>query len=162
MTNYIRWLLFSCLFILAARIDAQKIVKKINKKISPDIVRSDMMYLASDQLQGRKTGEPGNQAAAAYIAEVFRNSGVKIVPGMSDYFQSIPFQKYIPAHTGTMNMAGIQFSVGNNLVILDGGSINQKIEAVYADFGWIDQATQRNAALPECIKRNELVVPPFR
>ena len=144
MTNYGRWLLFSCLFFISVSGEAQKIVKKINKKISPEVVRADMMYLASDQLKGRKTGEQGNQNAAEYIADAFRKTGVKEVPGMTGYFQSIPFQKFIPPQNGTLNMLGAQLTVGNNLVILDGGSIQQKADAVYADYGWIDVATNRN------------------
>ncbi len=144
MTNYIRWILLFSLFFSALSGEAQKIVNKINKKILPEIVRADMMYLASDQLKGRKTGEAGNQDAAAYIADAFRAAGVKVVPGMANYFQAIPFQKFIPPQSGTMNLLGAQYSVGNNLVILDGGSIQQKGEAIYADYGWIDETTNRN------------------
>lgn len=144
MTNYIRWTILFSLFILSFTGQSQKIVNKINKKIGLELVRADMMYLASDELKGRKTGEAGNQAAATYIANVFRTSGLKLAPGMNSYYQSIPFQKFIPPHDGTLNMMGAQYQVGNNLVILDGGTTQQKVEAVYADYGWIDEAQKRN------------------
>ena len=75
---------------------AQKVIKKINSSVNQDKIYTDMMYLASDALKGRKTGEPGNQQAANYIADQFKKAGVKTIPGMNGYFQPIPFVKYVP------------------------------------------------------------------
>ena len=40
-------------------------------------VEAHTRFLASDELQGRRTGEPGNAVAARYIAEQFRLLGLK-------------------------------------------------------------------------------------
>src|SRR5512142_1434459 len=40
-------------------------------------VAGDIDYLASDALAGRKTGSPGNDSAAAYLAREFRRLGLR-------------------------------------------------------------------------------------
>ena len=69
-----------------------------------DRLRADISYLASDQLQGRRTGTPGANIAAEYIAKQFsriglRRSNGRDLPGMSHfeadsptrYFQEFPY-----------------------------------------------------------------------
>jgi aminopeptidase YwaD len=47
-------------------------------------IRADIVYLASDALEGRATGTPGNDSAAAYLAREYTRLGLtKIVRGMS-------------------------------------------------------------------------------
>ena len=51
---------------------------------------SDIRFLASDELQGRRAGEPSAEVAARYIAEQFRAAGVQPVPDAEDgYFQTV-------------------------------------------------------------------------
>ncbi|HEV2388795.1 MAG TPA: M28 family metallopeptidase [Candidatus Acidoferrales bacterium] len=47
-------------------------------------------YLASNDLQGRGTGTPGFQKAAAYVAAQFKNAGLEPA-GLSGYFQPVDF-----------------------------------------------------------------------
>lgn len=120
----------------------QTLIKGLNKLITHQNVHRDMMYLASDALQGRKTGEAGNQLAAHYIAEQLEKAGVQHLPGMKDFFQSIPLVKYAPAKEGKLTINDIPFEVNNNMVILDGGESNvNDAEAIFVDFGWIDTTT---------------------
>lgn len=44
-------------------------------------------YLASDQLEGRRIGTPGIALAGDYVADQFRQFGLRPLPGQSDYFQ---------------------------------------------------------------------------
>src|SRR5689334_8918063 len=39
-------------------------------------LRADISYLAGDRLEGRRTGTPGNDSAAAYIARRFAKLGL--------------------------------------------------------------------------------------
>jgi len=48
-------------------------------------LRSDITYLAGDQLEGRRTGTPGNDSAAAYIARRF--AALSLRPLGGDYAQ---------------------------------------------------------------------------
>src|SRR5512132_3700170 len=40
-------------------------------------INADIAYLASDRLEGRGTGTPGNDSAAAYIARRFASLGLR-------------------------------------------------------------------------------------
>lgn len=54
-------------------------------------LRRDVAYLASDALEGRGTGTPGNDSAAAYIARRFRSLGLTAsVPGFFQKFDARP------------------------------------------------------------------------
>src|SRR5688572_21053224 len=49
----------------------------------------DIAYLASDQLEGRLTGTPGNDSAAAYLARRYKTLGlVAPFPGYLQPFRS--------------------------------------------------------------------------
>ena len=56
-------------------------------------LRKHVAYLADDRLAGRMTGEPGYDAAAAYVAEQLGAMGV--TPAGSDgWFQPVPLRSY--------------------------------------------------------------------
>jgi hypothetical protein len=54
---------------------------KTNKKKleTIDRLKKDISYLASDELQGRQTGSPGELASAKHIAAEFEKSGLKLL-----------------------------------------------------------------------------------
>jgi aminopeptidase YwaD len=47
------------------------------QSLSPESIRAEITYLASDPLRGRLSGEPGNEMAARYIAQEFARDGLK-------------------------------------------------------------------------------------
>ncbi|GHT29574.1 aminopeptidase [Bacteroidia bacterium] len=61
--------------------------------ITKQSVEAQLAFLASDALQGRKTGTQGGLVAAEYIKATLKDIGVK--PFFNDYFQS--FEAYAPA-----------------------------------------------------------------
>ena len=119
-------------------------------------LRADVTYLASDKLEGRRTGTPGAAAAAEYIAGEFKRLGLK--PGASDagllardkqtpYIQRFPFiagvrlgpqnSMRLSVPTSSSNEAEMQFRVGEEWMPL-GFSLNgqvEKGEAVFAGYG---------------------------
>ena len=50
-------------------------------------LRSDVTFLADDAQEGRAPGTKGIEAAAQYIANIFKGAGLKPAPGAPDYFQ---------------------------------------------------------------------------
>jgi Peptidase family M28/PA domain/PDZ domain len=50
-------------------------------------LKADLSYLADDAREGRAPGTKGIEAAAAYIATVFRDAGLKPAAGADGYFQ---------------------------------------------------------------------------
>ena len=86
--------------------------------ISADSLRTDLKYLASDELEGRSTPSRGLDLAADYIAAQFKRAGLEPAAG-GTYFQTASleefgaqaarFQKSLPpdAPTTMRNVAGI-------------------------------------------------------
>jgi Zn-dependent M28 family amino/carboxypeptidase len=60
-------------------------------RFSADAIRAHVTFLADDLLAGRKTGTPGHEIAARYVAAQFNAYGLK--PGGTDgWYQRITFQ----------------------------------------------------------------------
>src|SRR4029079_15707595 len=60
--------------------------------LRPDaiLIRRDIAYLASDALEGRLTGTPGNDMAAAYIAQRYKSLGLTtLTPGYLQRFDAL-------------------------------------------------------------------------
>jgi len=68
--------------------------------LHPDstLIRRDIAYLASDKLEGRLTGTPGNDSAAAYIARRYKLLG--LTPLTPDYLQQFEALSAEDAHAG--------------------------------------------------------------
>lgn len=61
--------------------------------IEEHALQTHFTYLASDDLEGRMTGEPGYDKAAAYVALQFEQMG--LVPGGTDgWYQQVPLAAY--------------------------------------------------------------------
>lgn len=102
-------------------------------------VTTHLRFLASDELQGRRTGEPGNRAAARYIAEQFRAMGLQTPPNQTDYLQPVLLQAVKPASFGVLISGRDSLLVGNQFVVMAGGKTNQMAETVYVGYGLTDE-----------------------
>ena len=58
-------------------------------KVDPALYWNDVKYLASPELKGRATGSPELEIAARFIADKYRDFGIKPADG-KDYLQSFP------------------------------------------------------------------------
>lgn len=75
-------------------------------------LRKHVAYLASDKLEGRRTGEPGAAAAAAYVADMFAKfhlkPGAASKNGKPNYLQAFPGKSASPDKPVTgYNVIGI-------------------------------------------------------
>jgi len=62
------------------------------------VIRQDIEYLASDKLEGRLAGTPGNDSAAAYLARCYRSLGLtELLPGYLQPFDALSAED---AHAG--------------------------------------------------------------
>jgi aminopeptidase YwaD len=57
----------------------QAVAQKYNPEITIKELKEDIGYLASDELKGRKSGEPGDLMAAEYIRTKFINAGLTLM-----------------------------------------------------------------------------------
>ncbi len=72
--------------------------KKDSKtEIRPVSIEEDVVFLASDELEGRQTGTDGEKAAAEYIAKRFENLGLT-AKGTNGFFQTFSFKPQTDPH----------------------------------------------------------------
>lgn len=56
-------------------------------------LKAHLSILASDEYEGRETGERGNDLAASYIASEFKKMGLPAIGVENSYFQNVSFNK---------------------------------------------------------------------
>lgn len=69
--------------------DTSSGVESYARRITEPSLKEKVSILASDSLEGRETGKPGQHKAAAYIRAHFENIGLT-GPVNNDYFQPVP------------------------------------------------------------------------
>ncbi|TDB68779.1 M20/M25/M40 family metallo-hydrolase [Arundinibacter roseus] len=102
-----------------------------------------MRFLASDELQGRRTGEPGNLVAARYIAEQFRRLGLTPAPGQSGqsgYMQPVPLEKLGSVGEGMLIAGNDTLVQKKDWILMAGSTMNIDAPLAYAGFGLEDVA----------------------
>ncbi len=73
-------------------------VSPVDVRARPAALQSDIAYLASDALEGRLAGTPGNDTAAAFIAR--RYAALRLRAPLPGYFQSFDALSAEAAHLG--------------------------------------------------------------
>ncbi|GAB3890649.1 M28 family peptidase [Spirosoma agri] len=101
-------------------------------------VESHTRFLASDELMGRRTGEAGNRAAARYIAEQFRQLGLKTPPGQTDYLQPIELERTKAATNATLLVGKDTLKLGKELVVMAGEPTTLTGDVIYVGYGLTD------------------------
>ncbi|MET6990896.1 M28 family peptidase [Sediminicola arcticus] len=94
----------------------------------------DHLYTyASDEFEGRETGQPGQKKAVEYLRAQYQKMGIKAAQSNGDYFQTVPLQmSKLP--TGTISINGKAYPMGENFLTFSEakGSFN---EIVYVGYG---------------------------
>ena len=112
---------------------------------SPDAIRADMEFLASDDLEGREAGTPGFDLAADYVASEFAEIGLKPGGDNDTYFQTISFLRSVRAPEGRLMEVtntetgavvplteNVDYAMGNSL---SDTNVDVTGEAVFVGFG---------------------------
>ncbi|MEN8125808.1 MAG: M28 family metallopeptidase [Bacteroidota bacterium] len=81
-------------------------------EISPNDLKTNIYKLASDDFEGRRTGENGQKIAAKYIAEQYKKLGIKPPLGFENYFQKIP-QEFLKKHSNSSSENVVAYIRGN-------------------------------------------------
>ncbi|MBD2700182.1 M20/M25/M40 family metallo-hydrolase [Spirosoma sp. BT702] len=101
-------------------------------------VEAHTRFLASDELQGRRTGEPGNWVAARYIAERFRQLGLKpaiTTENQLGYFQRVELEKVKAATSASMLIGKDTLKLGKDLIVMAGEPTDVAGEVIYVGYG---------------------------
>jgi aminopeptidase YwaD len=88
MNKLQRSLFLTCFLVLTS---VSSLLSQSSPQITAAEIQKHVRFLASDQLEGRKAGTKGNEAAAQYIANEFKTYGLRPVGDRSTYFQSFEF-----------------------------------------------------------------------
>ena len=100
-----------------------------------------MLYVyASDEFEGRETGEPGQKKAVNYLRQQYKDMGIPSALPNNDYFQNVPLEKQkSPEISITLN--GKKYTNFKDF-ILTGGTSTASIAVdhiVYAGYGIEDK-----------------------
>jgi hypothetical protein len=133
--NLKRFTFFAALLLFTSAVAAQQSLEPSATKLQQHVT-----YLASDKLDGRRTGTAGANDAAHYIATEFARAG--LTPGVPNYLQTFPYVSGVnlgPQNVLTFNHSS--FRVGNEWVPL-AYSANAKVSGgmVFAGFGLTSSA----------------------
>lgn len=113
-------------------------IHDFNKSLTPDLLREHLYIFASDEFEGRGTGQPGIDTAAEYITNYYREHGVK--GGMPDggFYQEF--------HLRGQSNTGIETQIlkaenGDTSVVYRGRFSQNSFSAFYPEFGGEINAT---------------------
>ena len=75
--------------------------------ITADELKEALYVYASDEFEGRETGEPGQKKAVNFLKDHYVAQGIPSAMGNNDYFQEVP----LPGHEGSNNRSICQWKV---------------------------------------------------
>jgi len=97
----------------------------------------EMLYkFASDEFEGRETGEKGQKMAVEYLKNQYKTMGINTPLGSDDYFQEVPLEKQKIAEA-ELNVNGKSFnSFKDHIVLAISKSMDLSIDnIVYVGYG---------------------------
>lgn len=105
--------------------------------ITEDELKEHLYIYASDEFEGRETGQPGQKKAVAYIKKQYEAMGVNAVKSNGDYFQKVPLEiSKVP--TGTLTVNDNSFTVGEDVLTFSSASGSFE-EVIYVGYGIEDE-----------------------
>ena len=114
-------------------------VVNYGSSITQDELKEHLYIYASDEFEGRDTGNPGQKKAVDYIKKHYESLGIKpVIEG--NYFQNVPLN-LVKTPKVTITNNGKSFNYFEDFISL-GSTISTKISAseiVYAGFGIDDE-----------------------
>lgn len=101
-------------------------------------LKEHLYTYASDEFEGRETGQPGQKKAVEYLKAYYQKLGIPAAKKDGDYFQKVPLElSKLPS--GSVGVNGKDFPVGQHILTFSAVEGDYK-EIVYAGYG-IEQDT---------------------
>ncbi len=132
----VKWILLSALGIGSFMSEAQISERKL-LKYEPQL-RSDIEYLASDDLEGRLTGSEGELKSAEFIAARMKKLGLKPGGEQNSYFQKFEIITLrMTLDASRLELAGVNYPLFKEFfpVSMSSNEASINSEAVYVGFG---------------------------
>jgi len=109
-------------------------------------IKDTVNALAADEMQGRGTGQPGGDKAAAWIADRFAKLGLKPLGVNNSYLQPIKFREtqFLPQPAFTIGNQSLKF--GSDFFVMPpySGDENVKTQIYFIGYGVSFPALKRN------------------
>ncbi|MBU2997302.1 M28 family peptidase [Cellulophaga baltica] len=107
--------------------------KPFAETITEAELKEHLYIYASDEFEGRETGEPGQKKAVEYLAEQYKKLGIPAAQSNGAYLQKVPLEiSKVP--TGLIVINGKTFKNGENLLTFSAAT-GDYTEIIYAGFG---------------------------
>jgi len=101
-------------------------------------LKTHLYIYASDDYEGRETGQPGQKKAVAYLQSQYEKLGLPAAKTDGDYFQKVPLEvANLP--TGTITINEKSYQQGTDFVSFDASDIASS-ELIYVGYGIEDDA----------------------
>lgn len=87
----------------------EDLIRKYATFIDSVDLRNHLSVLASDSYEGRETGKKGQQMAAEYIQQSFKEDGCSFVPGMKEFQQYFEVVETVPGGSVQFGTQSLEF-----------------------------------------------------
>lgn len=96
-------------------------------------LKEHLFTYASDEFEGRETGQPGQKKAVEYLKSQYESLGIPAAQSDGDYFQEVPLEvSNVP--TGSITINNNVFELGEDVVTFSSAEGNYD-NVVYAGYG---------------------------
>lgn len=103
--------------------------------ITEDELKEMLYVYASDEFEGRNTGEPGQKKAVEYLKNYYKSIGVPSPLGEDDYFQEVPLEKQ-KAPKMTLKINGSSLTAVKNYVSIMSSNDGEFSASEIIDLGY--------------------------
>lgn len=124
-----------CVFLTCPLYAQDAVVTEIDRALTAGQTKAHLSFLASDDMRGRDLGSPQLEIAANYIRAHFQSCNLKPLPGTDNYFQKVILTAYPLPATARATVSKDEFALGENLLVLNGGSVDWAGDFVYVGYG---------------------------
>jgi hypothetical protein len=86
----------TCILVLSCTAQSSKLkksdtgAKKYMNTITAEEIKKHLTIIASDEMEGRETGSPGQKKAGNYIIEQYKKNNIPFPKGATEYYQPVP------------------------------------------------------------------------
>lgn len=114
--------------------------------VKVETIREVTTALASEEMQGRGTMQPGGERAARYIADRFQKLGLKPLGDKNSYLQAVKFKEteYLPETT--LKVGDETFKLGDDFAVTPpvSGDESASGQLVFVAYGLVSNVPKRN------------------
>ncbi|SHJ69657.1 M28 family peptidase [Pseudozobellia thermophila] len=114
-------------------VETQQNPEMFAKTITEADLKEHLYIYASDDFEGRETGEPGQKKAVEYLKSQYENLGIPAAKEDGDYFQNVPLEvSQLPSGSITIN--GVNYPLGTDFLTFSEGQ-GEFEDMIYAGYG---------------------------